>query len=363
MSERVDCVVVGAGVVGLAIARSLAMRGREVIILERGAGIGAGISSRNSEVIHAGMYYPQDSLKARLCVAGNRMLRQFAQSHNISHRMTGKLIVATCQSEEEKLVDILQRGHDNGVDGLHLITGIEASAMETHLRCSAAIFSRNTGIVDSYGYMLALLGEAQAHDAVIAYEAPIVGGTIGNEIDIRVGGSEPVDIRANSLVIAAGLSSCSVANSVGLANVPQLRMCKGNYFSLSGKSPFSRLIYPVPVAGGLGIHCTLDLQNRARFGPDVEWVDVENYTVDPERRPDFCAAIRRYWPEVCEENLEPAYSGIRPKIVANDQFVDDFLIGGSELHGMKNVVALYGIESPGLTSSLAIAELVAEKLS
>jgi L-2-hydroxyglutarate oxidase LhgO len=274
----------------------------------------------------------------------------------------GKFVVATCPAEEVKLGEIFQRGQANGVENIHLITGAMARSEEPQLRCSAALYSQNTGIIDSYSYMLALLGDAEAFGATIAYEAPIIGGAIGDDIILRVGGQEPFDVTTNSLIIAAGLSSCDIAQSLGLSKVPHQRMCKGNYFSLSGRTPFSRLIYPVPVSAGLGIHYTLDMQNRARFGPDVEWIDTEEYSVDPNRSLAFFSAIERYWPEVRGRVIEPAYCGIRPKIFIDDFFFNDFLIGDAELHGHKNVVALYGIESPGLTSSLAIAELVAGKL-
>jgi L-2-hydroxyglutarate oxidase LhgO len=354
--EQVDCVVVGAGAVGLAIARALALAGREVIVLEREGAVGTGVSSRNSEVIHAGMYYPKDSLKARLCVRGNRLLRDFADSHGVPFRMTGKLIVAADAAEEEALASILKRGHDNGVTNLRAIPAAEAMALEPQLTCAAALFSPDTGIVDSHAYMLALQGDAEAHGASFAFHAPLTGGRAGQgEIVLEIGGESPMTLSARSLIVAAGLSACPIARLLGLPDVPQDYLCKGNYFSLTGRQPFARLVYPVPVAGGLGVHYTLDMGGRGRFGPDVQWIDNEDYAVDPRRGDQFYAAIRRYWPGLADGALEPSYSGIRPKISAPGEPAADFRIANP----VPGVVALYGIESPGLTSSLAIAEQVA----
>jgi L-2-hydroxyglutarate oxidase LhgO len=358
--EQVDCVVVGAGAVGLAIARALALAGREVIVLEREGAIGTGVSSRNSEVIHAGMYYPKDSLKARLCVRGNRLLRDFADSHGVPFRMTGKLIVAADAAEEEALASILKRGHDNGVINLRAIPAAEAMALEPQLTCTAALFSPDTGIVDSHAYMLALQGDAEAQGASVAFHAPLTGGRAGQgEIVLEIGGESPMTLSARSLIVAAGLSACPIARRLGLPDVPQDYLCKGNYFSLTGRQPFARLVYPVPVAGGLGVHYTLDMGGRGRFGPDVQWIDNEDYAVDPRRGDQFYAAIRRYWPGLADGTLEPAYSGIRPKISAPGEPAADFRIANP----VPGVVALYGIESPGLTSSLAIAEQVAALLA
>jgi L-2-hydroxyglutarate oxidase LhgO len=354
--EEVDCVVVGAGAVGLSVARALAIAGREVIVLEREGAIGTGISSRNSEVIHAGMYYPAGSLKAQLCVRGNRLLRDFAHGHGVPFRMTGKLIVATDAAEEEALASILKRGHDNGVVNLRAISAGEATALEPQLTCTAALFSPDTGIVDSHAYMLALQGDAEAHGAAMAFRAPLIGGRAGRaEIVLDIGGESPMTLRARSLVIAAGLNACPTARLLGLPDVPQDYLCKGSYFSLAGRQPFARLVYPVPVAGGLGVHYTLDMGGRGRFGPDVEWVGREDYAVDPRRGEKFYAAIRRYWPGLADGALAPSYSGIRPKISAAGEPAADFRIA----QPAPGVVALYGIESPGLTASLAIAERVA----
>jgi L-2-hydroxyglutarate oxidase LhgO len=361
LSERIDCAVIGAGIVGLAAARALALAGREVVVLEAEGAIGSGISSRNSEVIHAGMYYPAGSLKARLCVAGNRLLRDFAALHGVPFKMVGKLIVATDAEEEKALAGILERGRVNGVEGLRAIPAAEAMAMEPDLKCTAALFSPATGIVDAHGLMLALQGEAEEHGAVVAFRSPVQGGRVTDEgVEIEVGGAEPGRFLARTVVIAAGLASCKVARCLGLPDVPPDYLCKGNYFTLTGKMPFQRLVYPVPVAAGLGVHYTLDLAGRGRFGPDVEWIEREDYVVDPARCQSFYGAIRRYWPGLADDALEPAYAGIRPKIQGPNDPAKDFVVQGPKDHGVPGVVALYGIESPGLTSSLALAELVRE---
>lgn len=361
VDERLDCVVIGAGVVGLAAARTLALAGREVVVLEAGDAIGGGISSRNSEVIHAGMYYPAGSVKARMCVAGNRMLREFCVMHGVPFKMVGKLIVATDAAEEAQLDTILARGIANGVEALRAIPGAEARAMEPALTCTKALFSPATGIVDTHALMLALLGEAEEHGAVIAFRSPVTGGSANADgVVLEVGGTEPSRIKARTVVIAAGLNSCPVARALGLPGVPADYLCKGNYFTLTGRMPFQHLVYPVPVAAGLGVHYTLDLAGRGRFGPDVEWIEHEDYTVDPARADSFYGAIRRYWPSLPDGALEPAYAGIRPKIQGPDDPARDFMVQGPRDHGVPGVVALYGIESPGLTSCLALAQLVRE---
>lgn len=359
--DRIDCAVIGAGIVGLAVARALALRGREVVVLEAEGAIGTGISSRNSEVIHAGMYYARDSLKARLCVAGNRMLRAFVVERGIPHRMVGKLIVASNDDEAAALSGILEKGRANGVEGLAPVSAAEAMAMEPELECVAALHSAATGIVDTHALMLALQGEAEDRGAVVAFRSPVVGGKVSDDgVLIEVGGGAPSRLLARTVVVAAGLAACPVARALGVPGVPRDYLCKGTYFSLTGKQPFGRLVYPVPVAAGLGVHYTLDLGGRGRFGPDVEWVEREDYAVDPRRGDAFYAAIRRYWPGLRDGALEPAYAGIRPKIQAPGEPARDFLIQGPREHGVPGVVALYGIESPGLTSCLAIAELVKE---
>jgi|AGTN01.1.fsa_nt_gi Predicted dehydrogenase len=360
-TDSIDCVVIGAGVVGLACARALALSGREVVVLEAESAIGTGISSRNSEVVHAGMYYPAGSLKARLCVAGNRMLRDFAAAHGVPLGMVGKLIVATDADEETALAGILERGRANGVEGLAAISAAEAMAMEPQLRCTGALYSPATGIVDTHALMLALQGEAEEHGAVVAFRSPVVGGRAGEDgVEIAVGGDEPSRLAARSVVIAAGLGACGVARALGVPGVPGAYLCKGHYFTLTGRMPFRRLVYPVPVAAGLGVHYTLDMAGRGRFGPDVEWVEREDYGVDPARAASFYGAIRRYWPDLPDGALEPAYAGIRPKIQAPGEAVRDFLVQGPGDHGAPGVVALYGIESPGLTACLALGDMVRE---
>lgn len=363
LTERVDCVVIGAGVVGLAAAREMALRGRDVLILEAADAIGSGISSRNSEVIHAGMYYPKDSLKARACVAGNRLLRQYAQDRGIAFRMVGKLIVATTEEEEQALSAILAKGRANGVLGLDFIPVSQVREWEPELSCRAALWSPDTGVIDSHGLMLALLAEVEAKGGQLALKAPVVSGRADHGgVMIAVGGAEPMELWAKSVIVAGGLHSPALGTALGLWGVPQPQLCKGNYFSLTGKMPFSRLVYPVPVHAGLGVHYTLDLQGRGRFGPDVEWTTREDYAVDPARAVPFYDAIRRYWPGLQDDRLEPAYAGIRPKISGPTDPAADFLIQGPDDHGAAGVVVLYGIESPGLTASLALAQLVAEKL-
>ena len=359
MTERIDCAVVGAGVVGLAVARALAMAGREVVVLEAEGAVGTGISSRNSEVIHAGMYYPRDSLKARLCVAGNRMVRDYAASHGVPFRMVGKLIVATDAEEERHLAAILDKARANGCGGLEAIPVAEARRMEPALNCVAALHSPDTGIIDSHALMLALQGDAEAYGAQVAFRSPVTGGRIGESgVVLEVGGAEPTSLAARTVVIAAGLAAPRVARAIGLPGVPDDYLCKGNYFTLTGRSPFARLVYPVPVSAGLGVHYTLDLAWRGRFGPDVEWVESVDYSVDSGRAASFAAAIRRYWPGLEDGRLEPAYAGIRPKIQAPGEAARDFLVAGPADHGVAGVVALLGIESPGLTACLALADLV-----
>jgi L-2-hydroxyglutarate oxidase LhgO len=362
--ERVECVVIGAGVVGLAIAQEIARTGREVVILEAEKTIGSGISSRNSEVIHAGMYYPPGSVRARLCVRGNQLLRHFAAEYGVAHSMVGKLIVAHDHSEVAKLHQILDRAKANGVHGLREISPSEAMEMEPNLFCHAALLSPDTGIVDTHGLMLALQGQAEQHGAMIAFASPVQGGQATPDgFVLQVGGDYPSHLLAKCVVIAAGLQSCPLGRALGLANVPQNYLCKGNYFTLTGKMPFQKLIYPVPVAAGLGTHYTVDLAGRGRFGPDVEWIEQEDYLVNPRRADQFYAAIRRYWPALPDDALEPAYAGIRPKIHAQHEEAADFTVHGPNQHGVPGLIALYGIESPGLTSSLAIAEWVSHQIS
>jgi L-2-hydroxyglutarate oxidase LhgO len=357
--ERIDCAVIGAGVVGLAIVRALALAGREVVVLESREAIGTGISSRNSEVIHAGMHFATGSFKARFCVAGNAMLRSFAASHNVPFRMVGKLIVAVDAEEERTLAGLYALGIANGVSGLELIPAAEAMRMEPALYCTKALHSPNSGIVDAHALMLALQGEAEAHGAVVALKTPVEEGRADEDgVLVKVGGTDPSEILAKTVIIAAGLDACRLSQAFGLSSVPTPYLCKGNYFALTGPAPFQRLIYPIPESASLGVHYTSDLAGRGRFGPDAEWIDQENYDVDPRRAGQFCRAIRRYWPDVAGRTLEPAYAGIRPKIHAPGTPRPDFAIVGPRQHGVPGIIALYGIESPGLTSSLALADYV-----
>jgi L-2-hydroxyglutarate oxidase LhgO len=361
--EAVDCVVVGAGVVGLAVARALAQAGREVIVLDAAEGIGTETSSRNSEVIHAGIYYAQGSLMAQSCVAGKWLLYAYCRERGIPHRNCGKLIVATDAAEAGRLASIQARAAANGVDDLRLLTRQEAQAMEPALSCTAALHSPSTGIVDSHAFMLSLQGDAEHAGAVFVFHAPVLSGrATGGGVEIEVGGAEPMGLACRTLVNSAGLHAPKLARSIeGMPpeHVPPAHYAKGNYFTLTGRSPFSRLIYPVPVPGGLGTHLTIDLGGQARFGPDVEWVDRIAYEVDPRRADGFYAAIRRWWPELPDDALAPGYAGIRPKTVPAGAPAQDFVIQGPRQHGVPGLIHLFGIESPGLTASLALADRVA----
>jgi L-2-hydroxyglutarate oxidase LhgO len=361
--ETVDCVVVGAGVIGLAIARAFARAGRETIVIDAAEAIGTGTSSRNSEVIHAGIYYPTGLMKPRLCVDGKAKLYAFCRDYDVAHRRCGKLIVAATEAESAKLAALKAQGEANGVMDLRWLTGAEVRALEPELVAERALLSPSTGIVDSHGFMLALRGDAEAHGAMIALETPAVAGHVEPDgIVIETGGAVPMALRARLLINAAGLGAQALARAIdgmSVEAVPPLYLAKGNYFSLSGRTPFSRLIYPMPAEGGLGVHLTLDLAGQARFGPDVEWVDTIDYSVDPRRAESFYAAIRIYWPGLPDGALQPAYSGIRPKIERPGGPRTDFLIQTEAAHGVKGLVNLFGIESPGLTASLAIADSIA----
>ena len=364
---EVDCVVAGAGVIGLAIARALALSGRGVLIVEAEDAIGTGISSRNSEVIHAGIYYRQGSLKARLCVAGRRLLYDYAESHGVPHRRCGKLIVATSGAQSADLDRIAAHAAGNGVEDLRRIGRAEAEALEPALFCTEALFSPSTGIIDGQAFMRALLGDAQAAGADIVFRTRISGGEIVNGgVRLTCEGEEPCVLDANWLVNAAGLAAPALARTLEgfpAEAAPTTHWAKGNYFTLAGAAPFARLIYPAPEAGGLGVHLTLDMGGQARFGPDVEWVDAPNYQVDPARGDKFYAAIRKYWPALKNGALAPAYAGVRPKISAPGAPDADFVIQGPETHGAAGVVNLFGIESPGLTSALAIGAHVADLIA
>jgi L-2-hydroxyglutarate oxidase LhgO len=354
-----EILVVGAGVVGLACARALALAGHEVVVAEASGWIGSGVSSRNSEVIHAGMYYPTGSGKARHCVAGRRRLYAFCESHGVPHARPGKLIVATDEAERTKIEGIAQQGAINDVEGLELLDGAQARAMEPELSCVAALWSPQTGIIDSHALMLALQGDLEDCGGMIAFETPVARlRRHEGRWHATVAGEEmPFDAVVN----AAALGAQKLARATeGLddALIPPLVYAKGNYFGCTGRPAFSRLIYPAPTDGGLGVHVTLDLGGRMRFGPDVEWIDAENYDVDPQRADSFYAAIRRYWPALPDGALTADYSGIRPKLSGPGEPAADFMICGPDQHGLPGHVALFGIESPGLTACLSIADEV-----
>jgi len=359
--DKVECVVIGAGVVGLAVARALAQAGREVVVLEAEDAIGTHTSSRNSEVIHAGIYYPKGSLKARACVEGRRRLYEYCETHGFPFRRCGKLIVATSLSQEKELQSIKAKAHENGVTDVVEIPAAEAMRMEPALRCVAALHSPSTGIIDSHALMLAYQGDAEAAGAMLALKSPLQRVLVsrgGFEIQV-----ENTKINAKLLVNSAGFRAPSVARLMQgfpAAKIPPEYYAKGNYYSLASRPPFSRLVYPVPEPGGLGVHVTLDLAGQARFGPDVEWVERfdprTDYAVDPKRSERFYAAIRRYWPALPDGALAPGYSGIRPKISGPQEPAADFLIQGPAAHGVPGLVNLFGIESPGLTASLALAD-------
>ena len=362
--ESVDCVVVGAGVVGLAIARQLALAGREVVVLEAAAAVGTGISSRNSEVVHGGMYYPTDSVRARLCVAGRQALYAYCENRGIAHRRLGKVIVATEPAHLPRLAAIERQGLVNGVADLRRLGAEEVRALEPGVACIEALLSPSTGIIDSHGLMLALQGEAADHGVAFAFRSPALGGHVtANGLVVEVGGAEPMRLACRRLINAAGLGAQTLsARLEGLpaATIPRQVLAKGNYFTLAGgKPPFRRLVYPVPPEGGLGVHVTLDLAGQVRFGPDVEWTDRLDYTVDPRRAERFEAVIRGYWPGLPAGALVPAYAGIRPKLTGPGEPAADFVIQGTATHGIPGLVALYGIESPGLTACLALAAEVA----
>jgi len=353
--------VIGAGAVGLAVARALALAGREVLVLEAASTIGTGISSRNSEVIHAGLHGSADWLKARLCVQGRRLLYHYCEARGVGHRRCGKLLVATSAAELPQLQALAQRAAANGVDDLQLLTPAQARAMEPALVCEAALWSPSSGIIDSHGLMLALQGDLENAGGLVVFNSPVARADCArSHIDLHLG--DGAALRTGLLVNSAGLQASALAATFnGLAPdlVPQTRFAKGNYFLLQGRAPFSRLIYPMPQAGGLGVHLTIDLGGQARFGPDVQWVNsADDWVVDPARGDGFYAEVRRYWPGLPDGALYPGYSGIRPKLHAPNESARDFLIQGPATHGVPGLVNLFGIESPGLTSSLAIAEHV-----
>lgn len=365
--DEIECVVIGAGVVGLATARALALAGHCVLVLERAYTIGFETSSRNSEVIHGGLYYTAGSLKARCCVAGREHLYAYCREHGVPHAQIGKLIVAAEESEIAGLDRISAASRANGVDDLQWLTATQAQRLEPALRCAAALLSPSTGIIDSHALMLAFQGEAEAAGAMVVLRTPVLSGRVRTDgFELATGGEEPTAIRCRCLVNAAGLYAPALARAIDgvpRETIPQSYFCRGVYFSLAGRAPFRRLVYPVPVSGGLGVHLTLDLAGQARFGPDVEWISEVDYVVDPGRAESFYPAIRAYWPDLRSGALQPGYAGVRPKISGPSEPVVDFVVQGPEIHGVPGLVNLYGIESPGLTASMPLADEVVHQLS
>ena len=363
--DKVDCIVIGAGVVGLAVARALVLKGREVMVLEAASAIGTGTSSRNSEVIHAGIYYTRGSLKAQLCVQGKQLLYDYCAQRGIGHSRCGKLIVATHESQVAQLQSIISKAAANGVHDLVLLDREQALAMEPQLECVAAVHSPSTGIVDSHALMLSLQGDIENAGGFVVLNTAVYQ-LIRAQAAIEVIATDGTGLAANTVVNAAGLNAPQVASRIkGLdpKHVPVTFWAKGNYFTLSGKSPFSRLIYPVPEAAGLGVHLTIDLGGQAKFGPDVEWVDSpDDLLVDPSRSDAFYAEVRKYWPGLKDGALQAGYAGIRPKLHGPGEAAGDFVIQAESTHGIPGLVNLFGIESPGLTSSLAIGEVVSQML-
>lgn len=367
MTFDFDATVVGAGAVGLACGRALSKRGLTVLVLEKEPHIGQGVSSRNSEVIHAGLYYPTGSLKAQFCVEGRRMLYDFLESHKVDYWKCGKLVVATESDEIARIEAIHQQGQINGVEGLELLSGAQAVALEPELKAVAAILSPESGVFDSHGYMSALEGEIEAAGGAVVTSAPFEGAEplANGGFSIRVGGEGATTVTSRLLVTAAGLSAQAVAGSIEgfpAAGIPQGHFGKGVYFRLSGPAPFNRLVYPPPIPGALGTHYRKDLGGQGVFGPDLVYVDHEDYEVDPAKRDEFVQYIRRFWPSVRAEALSADYAGIRPKLHGAGEAQPDFQLRGQESHGIEGLMALFGIESPGLTSSMAIGEAVAARL-
>ncbi len=362
MSEQIDCAVIGAGVVGLAVARALALAGREVIVLEAEDAIGTHTSSRNSEVIHAGIYYPQGSLKARLCVTGKQLLYQYCRERAVPHARVGKIIVAHDDAERSTVGSYIEKASANGVNDLRWLSDAELADMEPAIECVGGVISPSTGIIDSHALMLALQGDAENAGAITVFKSPLAYGKVtADGIVLEIGGADPLSIRCNAVVNSAGLSAPSVARAISgipQQTIPTAYYAKAHYYTLSGKSPFHHLVYPVARTAFLGVHVTIDLGGQARFGPDIEWVDRIDYSFDHSREQQFYDAIRRYWPDLKDGQLQPGYTGIRPKISGPNEAAADFRIDGPDDHGIAGLVNLYGIESPGLTSCLAIGDHV-----
>jgi len=363
MAEKIDCAVIGAGVVGLAIARRLALEGREVVILEAEEAFGTHTSSRNSEVIHAGIYYPTGSLKARLCVAGRIALYRYCAEHDVDHRRIGKLVVATDEDQIAALHEYRRQAEINGVTDLKMLNAREVAALEPEVRGVAGFLSPSTGIIDSHGLMLSYLGEAQARGAALALASPVTGGAVADQgIVLDVGGREATQVVCRSVVNSAGFHAQAVARSIaGIppTTIPPTYYAIGHYYALAGKAPFRRLVYPVARQDWLGVHVTIDLGGQVKFGPDFKWIERIDYRFDESREAAFYEAIRRYYPGLKDGTLQPGYTGIRPKIAGPGKAAPDFVIQGPRDHGVPGLINLYGIESPGLTASLAIADHVA----
>jgi L-2-hydroxyglutarate oxidase LhgO len=366
MAERVECAVIGAGVVGLAIARKLAMQGHEVVVLEAETAFGTHTSARNSEVIHAGIYYATGSLKARLCVSGKRLLYRYGEEHGIGHRRIGKVIVASDETQIANLKKYQAQAETNGVSDLKWLDAPALRELEPEVRSVAGVLSPSSGIIDSHGLMLAYLGDAEQHGASLALESPVVGGAIGDDgILLDIGGAEPMSIKCRAVVNSAGLNAQAVARSIaGVPShtIPPSFYSIGHYYTLTGKSPFRRLVYPVARQDWLGVHVTIDLGGQVKFGPDFSWIERVDYRFDESREAAFYEAIRFYYPGLRDGALQPGYTGIRPRITGPGRPAQDFVIQGQDVHGIEGLVNLYGIESPGLTSSLAIADYVASLL-
>lgn len=361
MTESIDCVVIGAGVVGLAIARALAVSGREVIVLEAADAIGTGASSRNSEVMHAGIYYPPGSLKARLCVAGQRALYRYCDQKQVEHKRIGKIIVAGSEQQIPTLDSYAKLAVANGADELRMLSAEEVQKLEPEVRCAAGLLSPSTGIIDSHGLMLAYVADLEQAGGTVVFKSPVVSGELRKgEVILNVGGTSPATLVARSVINAAGLEAQAVSACMAGIDpdlIPRRYLARGHYFTLTGPTPFNRLVYPLANAAGLGVHVTLDLAGRARFGPDVQWIDTVDYTFRPGLAFSFAKAISEYFPPIEEARLQPAYTGIRSKLASDGQPSADFCIRGPREHGSP-YLALYGIESPGLTSSLALARHV-----
>ena len=367
-----DAVIVGAGAVGLATGYALARRGLAVVVLEGERAIGQGVSSRNSEVIHGGLYYPTGSLKAQLCVAGRRALYPFLQAHGVAFERCGKLVVATDEGERDRLGAVLAQAQANDVEGMTVLDAAAVAAMEPQLRAVAALLSPESGVMDSHGYMLALQGEIEDAGGAVAVGAPFAGAEpiascsgAGGGWRVRTGGADPAELTTPRLVAAAGLGAQEVAALIEAYpddRIPRRRLGKGTYFLLQGRAPFARLVYPLPVPGALGVHYRRDLGGQGRFGPDLEFIEEIDYRLDPDRAEGFYAYVRRFWPGLPDGALAPDYVGIRPKIHGEGEAQPDFVLDGPADHGLEGLLVMFGIESPGLTSSLAIGEEVAARL-